>query len=294
MWTQCVRNEAQLWADFHHYWLSDGNIDHFNAKASDSRAPTYSEDEDNSDSSSSSSSSGDSSRNIHTQSHTVSARVPTLVVRYEDLLSDPAATMHTISSYLDSGRPPSPQCYLKKPSAQGVLKLPIMSKSNSTSTPTSTSSSNGSSNGTNSDIINPGYRPKGGGIGKSLRRMDARLIKDVLNTPRMKQYLKLFGYDISEPDSKSSVSIVTDSSSSILNKMSEESRTHTYQINIKPSEVCLIDTPTENKSLSESILINDAFSIRSPDDPFGRNFTFTRREITDNDTSPLPTVSRLP
>ena len=38
------------------------------------------------------------------------------------------------------------------------------------------------------------------------------------------------------------------------------------------------------------VWINDTFSIRQADDPFGRNFTYTRRDLTNNDISPLDTM----
>ena len=53
-------------------------------------------------------------------------------------------------------------------------------------------------------------------------------------------------------------------------------------IDYKPRE---IDTPH-----TQRVWINEPFSIRKNDDPFGRNFTYTRKDYTNNDLNPLPTT----
>ena len=52
-------------------------------------------------------------------------------------------------------------------------------------------------------------------------------------------------------------------------------------IDYKP---CEIETPHTQRAW-----INEPFSIRKNDDPFGRNFTYTRKDYTNDDLNPLPT-----
>jgi len=274
------------------------------ASAKTSQVPLYSNhdkyDDGDSSSSSCSSDSDDGAPEL------VNTKVSTLVVRYEDLLASPTETMQTITAFLATGQPPSPQCRLKKKRSlphhivsvvdQSVTPTPLQSKNNSSSLVRSDSACTITGNADNSESKLPGYQPKSGGMGKGLRRMDARLIRDVLKTPRMKKYLKLFGYNVSHsPTTTATATTATASSTLVHDSKKSESPMHSYQISLKPSKVSTISGNTNTTSADQikGILINDVFSIRSPDDPFGRNFTYTRHEITDNDTVPLPTVSRM-
>jgi hypothetical protein len=307
-----------VWADFYHYWLSDhrfgdstdSNLNLFTstkASAKTSQVPLYSNhdkyDDDNDDGDSSSCSC--SSDSDDGAPELVNTKVPTLVVRYEDLLASPTETMQTITAFLATGQPPSPQCRLKKKQSlphhivsvdQSVTPTPLQSKNNNSSSLfRSDSACTITGNADNSESKSPGYQPKSGGMGKGLRRMDARLIRDVLKTPRMKKYLKLFGYNVSPSPTTTATAATTTSSTVLHGSKKTESSLHSYQISLKPSKVSTISGNTNTTSADQikGILINDVFSIRSPDDPFGRNFTYTRHEITDNDTVPLPTVSRM-
>lgn len=299
MWAQCVRNEAKVWVDFHRYWLSNDSFDLFRSAAAVSRKPLH-KDEDNESSSSSDESNIGVSDNEDIVDLSTSARVPTLVVRYEDLLANPAETMQEINSFLDAGSPPDHLCRLRKRSIRraptnrvvnvnaGIHSTEAISSSDR---PRLTDTSANTSANTNASL---GYRPKGGGIGKGLRRMDARLVRDVLKTPHMKKYLKLFGYDIVKSE------IAGCSSDNRGVSSGANGQECMYQIKMKESGVGRVENSTVSSCkggsatvTAEGVLINETFSIRSPDDPFGRNFTYTRHEITDNDTVPLPTVSRL-
>lgn len=304
MWAQCVRNEAKVWVDFHRYWLSNDSFDLFRSAAAVSRKPLH-KDEDDESSSSSDESDIDVSDGENGEDRSVSARVPTLVVRYEDLLANPAETMREINSFLDAGSPPDHLCRLKKRSIRrapthrvvnvnaGIHSTEATSSSDTPRLPDTSANTSANANANANANASLGYRPKGGGIGKGLRRMDARLVRDVLKTPHMKKYLKLFGYNIVKSEiSCSPVERVVSSCG--------KGQECIYQIKMKESGVGRVENSTVSSCkggsatvTAEGVLINETFSIRSPDDPFGRNFTYTRHEITDNDTVPLPTVSRL-
>lgn len=150
-----------------------------------------------------------------------------------------------------------------------------------------------------------------GGIGKGLSRMSDAIIEHVY--AKTAPLLHMLGYELVSPEPESIGDKIhhTDCNSNSNNGNNSSSG---YSIKLNPltinelihvqtainnhrktshanSNTTTTSTNTDNSNSNDGVYINTPYSIRRPDDPFGRDFTLTRRRLTEDDRRPLPTAT---
>ena len=146
-----------------------------------------------------------------------------------------------------------------------------------------------------------------GGIGKGLSRMSDAMIQQVY--AKTEPLLLMLGYELVSPETKCGNMHHTDCSSSnngndrgsggysikmnpltinehIQTAVNNHHNSHTTRPNLNATTS--ISTGSDSPA---GVYINTSYSIRRSNDPFGRDFTLTRRRLTEDDKRPLPTVT---
>ena len=202
--------------------------------------------------------------------------VPTLFVRYEDMFADPADSLGQIEAFLLGGA--APVGWKRFREAAATPRAP--------------------STAAMAAGAGPGYTPKQGGVGKGLRLLNIALMREI--EAHAGHIMKVFGYRISEDvhggNSGASqrhleVAAAPLTPATVLAAFATARRT--------PLDGCtwFSNSPTTPPTDSPTcdmigvgqgrVVINETFSIRAPDDPFGRRMTDLRRSFTKNDTEPF-------
>jgi len=222
--------------------------------------------------------------------------VPTLFVRYEDMLADPAHALGRIGAFLVDGAPPLGwQRFREAVTAPGV---PPASSAAAAGAAALASVSGGAG---------PGYAPKQGGVGKGLRLLSAALVREIV--ARAGHIMEVFGYHIhgddlggGGPDGPSparlEVSDTALTSTAVLASFVAVRRT--------PLDSCSWCVPSPSPPSAadpavaaalrmlgtgrDYVVINETFSIRTPDDPYGRRIADLRKTFTKDDTEPFETA----
>lgn len=241
-------------------------------------------------------------RHFHEYWISKAAQLPILLVRYEDLLRKKDETLQTILQFLGTGQTPNGKSCLKRVGSGGE------NGNSSDSNPNQKEGSNG-----------PGYVPKSRGsnvVGKSLRLISDEDIDTFVETHR--QLLDYFGYNLLLHGNQStnghdgssndvmSHSYTLDESRKYLGLSCVDLKSSSSAMEMPSDEVCQsllskveslkhIDRTTlfEDAEIgatmqTKSILVNENFCIRPPDDKYGRDVTNLRRSLTKDDTEPLP------
>jgi hypothetical protein len=120
-----------------------------------------------------------------------------------------------------------------------------------------------------------------GGVAKSLKVMTTEQIQQVASLTE--KYRKLLGYDLVSPSNGESSSPTEDGFRIQLstNLLGESDRRKALEDSI--------GDPDGLDATQDSVIINEAFSIRQQSDKFGRDFNRLRMSLTDNDCKPLMT-----
>jgi hypothetical protein len=203
-------------------------------------------------------------------------------------LQDKEETMNKVLKFMKNGKIPN-----------GLSRF--LSSNINKNSPISSSSAANISQG-------PGYQPKRGGIGKSLRLYTDIEIQEVVN--RTRKYLDLFGYcmrersleEVKNNDSSSNSKGIKNIDNIFDNIRLENKRNNndsSINSSINNSIYSGISCNEINSSLYEcknnpneisnfpGTVINILYSIRGNDDKYGRLISNLRRRITDNDKNPF-------
>ena len=154
-----------------------------------------------------------------------------------------------------------------------------------------------------------------GGIGKGLFRMSDAMIQHIFT--KTAPLLYMLGYELvslepepiggnlhhadnnSNGSSNSTYSSSNNGNSNCsgysikLNSLTINEHIQNSINNHHNSHTNITTTTTSNNACTsnEGVYINTPYSIRRSDDPFGRDFTLTRRRLTEDDRRPLPTMT---
>lgn len=143
-----------------------------------------------------------------------------------------------------------------------------------------------------------GYNPKKGGIGKGLRRMTDAHVDCIVSIAG--DYMRIFGYTLDSYNEKALTPALhnksaLDGKNEYFLNVSESFSSDDISIQARNFSLTTKSVLAESVSrkssndVRKSVWINTTFSIRKDDDRFGRLITFTRKELTANDSSPFPT-----
>ena len=255
-----IRNEIQVWMKFHHYWLGGGN---------------------------------------HHSQDTNNTRIPSLVVRFEDLIVQPAVelqkmlrfslqtetlsqawqdrihqvvTSHTSIDGLGSYQP--------RTVASEGSDLPCLdtseSKATSLTTTTPRTKSNGATEQVQRHLTTSSARQK---IGKSIHkgRFSSDLLQEIHDTASSYSvnYLQQFGYDVHQQG-------------------------FPYNFNDTPppcnsntrSPPSTLVQQQSNDGVTRRVRVNEGNVIRPLDCPYGRKLTAWRHSVTNSDRNPLPVIPK--
>jgi hypothetical protein len=188
------------------------------------------------------------------------SRIPILIIRYEDVLSNELEAVESIVNFMCVGN--SPQSHRWKHFWERYREDKLRSKF--------CDSEQG-----------PGYKPKQRMVGKSLLHAlsvaQAEKIRD-----RTLPLLQFFGYELSE--NSQCVDSANEDPENDRASTKYSVRVHSHRIREEAFKFQDIEGASQN-----SLTINDAAEIRSESDNFGRKITDIRRLFTVNDTSPFET-----
>lgn len=178
--------------------------------------------------------------------------LPFLIIKFEDLVKDSEFQTNNINTFMFEGFSPM------------GLRRTVNDWVSSSS----------------SSSIDTGYKPRKGGIGKSLRRYSGQQLQHMISI--FGDCLAMFGYQImpgqgaggSEPVSLESVPIDNCQ----------------FRSQIEPTKGYK-DERRDGPSTSVSVLVNaGSRGVRTADDQFGRNISNIRRRFTEDDQKPFATV----
>jgi len=203
--------------------------------------------------------------------------IPILVVRFEDLIRDPASQMDRVLQFLSHLDP------LPKEWSQRIRESCSTSSSSVSASETSCSATLGTAS-------LGSYRPRSAtskkvSIGKSLvkGRYSDDLIQKMHDIARKESpsgssinLLERFGYDVLKQNFPSN--------------FEKDGQVVSPVIDIEPS--CQQESKSRRTSRVTTVKVNDGPELRSPNSPYGRAMTKWRHGLTNKDKDPFPTVSR--
>lgn len=175
-------------------------------------------------------------------------RIPTIILRYEDLLNNQSTSVSNLLDFLNKG------------------SIPIGYERNLKDNDMTNSSNTNST----------GYKPKKGGIGKSFRLLTDDQVSNIES--KCSHLLRLFGYTVLKNDYNNN-----SSSSSRIYSGVDLAPFNINDINDESFSKFPISSVIEGK-----VIINDNYSVRGEHDQFGRKMTPLRKSLTNNDTAPFP------